>query len=86
MSSKSRNTIIGVVVGIGGAILLVAAGIIGWRIWGRRNQTDDSVVDPMSGMAVGAGANERVDGSSGNRIFQDTLEKHHAQPTTATNF
>jgi len=90
MSSKTRNTIIGVVVGVGGAILLAALGIVLWRVFGRRKAAVDHDDGLMTGTAVGA-TQEKSDGlgsrPANNKMFTDTLERHHAQPTTtATNF
>ncbi|KAF5021206.1 hypothetical protein F66182_6758 [Fusarium sp. NRRL 66182] len=42
MSTKTRNTVIGVVVGIGGAIVVGALGLVAWRIWGRKKHTDEA--------------------------------------------
>lgn len=72
-------------VGIGGAILLGALGFVAWRIRGRRQAGPPADDDLMAGTAVGA-TSEKPDGS-GNKMFTDNLERHHAQPTTtATNF
>ncbi|KAJ4310152.1 hypothetical protein N0V84_011121 [Fusarium piperis] len=42
MSPKTRNTVIGVVVGIGGAIVVGALGVVAWRIWGRKKHNDEA--------------------------------------------
>ncbi|KAM0439790.1 hypothetical protein ACHAPT_000887 [Fusarium lateritium] len=42
MSPKTRNTVIGVVVGIGGAIVVGALAVVAWRIWGRKKHNDEA--------------------------------------------
>lgn len=71
--------------GVGGAILLAALGVVLWRIFGRRNkaaedhyQHDDLMNSPMGGMGM------EKDRPSGTSKFTSPLEAHHAQP--ATNF
>jgi hypothetical protein len=78
MSPKTRNTIIGVVVGIGGAILLVALGFVAFRIWGRRKNSDES--DGL--MNFGNTGHEKTGsvsaaGTTGSSPFQSTLESYH---------
>jgi len=76
MSTQTRNTVIGVVVGIGGAIVLAGLAIVAWRIWGRRkNQEEaDGLMDYSN-----PGEKSDVGGStSGRTPFQSTLESYHA--------
>ncbi|KAL2063840.1 hypothetical protein VTL71DRAFT_4334 [Oculimacula yallundae] len=78
MSSKTRNTIIGVVVGIGGAILLAGLGVVAFRIWGRRKNSDES--DGL--MSFGNTGHEKTGSSSatgttGASPFTSTLENYH---------
>ncbi|KAH6694249.1 hypothetical protein BKA61DRAFT_624414 [Leptodontidium sp. MPI-SDFR-AT-0119] len=78
MSSKTRNTIIGVVVGIGGAILLAGLGVVAFRIWGRRKNSDES--DGL--MSFGNTGHEKpgsasATGTTGTSPFQSTLENYH---------
>ncbi|KAK0723832.1 hypothetical protein B0T21DRAFT_386004 [Apiosordaria backusii] len=87
MTEQTRNTVIGVVVGIGGAIVLAGLGFVAWRIWGKKKQQEeqDTLMDDYS--AVG----EKPDtiGSTSTRTpFQSTLESYHAptQVNTASNF
>ncbi|KAK3489396.1 uncharacterized protein B0T23DRAFT_200682 [Neurospora hispaniola] len=85
MSSQTRNTIIGVVVGIGGAIILAGLGIVGWRIYGRKKQSEeaDNLMDYND-----AGKPEVGGSMVGRTPFQSTLESYHA-PThvnQASNF
>lgn len=87
MSTTTRDTVIGVVVGVGGAVVLAGLGFVAWRIWGKKKQQEeqDTLMDDYS--AVG----EKPDtiGSTSTRTpFQSTLESYHA-PThvnTASNF
>ncbi|KAK4181791.1 hypothetical protein QBC36DRAFT_40963 [Triangularia setosa] len=87
MTEQTRNTVIGVVVGVGGAIVLAGLGFVAWRIWGKKKQQEeqDTLMDDYS--AVG----EKPDtiGSTSTRTpFQSTLESYHAptQVNTASNF
>ncbi|KAK0669590.1 hypothetical protein QBC41DRAFT_107093 [Cercophora samala] len=87
MTPQMRNTVIGVVVGVGGAIVLAGLGFVAWRIWGKKKQQEeqDTLMDDYS--AVG----EKPDtiGSTSTRTpFQSTLESYHAptQVNTASNF
>ena len=86
MSTQTRNTVIGVVVGIGGAIILGGLAFVAWRIWGRkRNQEENDVL-----MDYGSHVEKpETSGSMGGRTpFQSTLESYHAptQVNTAANF
>lgn len=83
MSTKDRNTIIGVVVGVGGAIALGALGLVAWRIWGRRKNSDEN--DGLMEYDMAATGMEKpepgVSAGPGPRSpFQSTLENYH-QPT-----
>jgi hypothetical protein len=87
MSSKTKATVIGVVVGIGGAIILGGLLIVAWRIWGRKKNDDDS--DGLMGFRTGSGGHEKD--NSGNAVapnpFQSTLENYHnpARPVNASS-
>lgn len=86
MSSKTRNTIIGVVVGVGGAIVLGALGIVAWRIWGRKKQAEENdglmaYDNGYSGSAEKSEPSHSPSASTSRRDpFQSTLENYH-QPT-----
>jgi hypothetical protein len=90
MSSKTRNTIIGVVVGVGGAIILTGLSIVAWRIWGRRRAEDES--DGLMGFRRNSGGPEKsnsVGGGSSPNPFQSTLENYHnpsMQVNASSNF
>ncbi|KAK3989124.1 hypothetical protein QBC44DRAFT_370267 [Cladorrhinum sp. PSN332] len=88
LSTQSRNTIIGVVVGVGGAIVLGGLAFVAFRIWGRKKQQEenDGLMDYTS---TGTAEKTDVSGSqSGRTPFQSTLESYHApgQVNTASNF
>lgn len=91
MSDKTRNTVIGVVVGIGGAIIVGALGLIAWRVWGRRKQSEES--DGLMDYDMGAGGFEKQDSSYHGAApapspFKSTLENYHqpGQVNTSSNF
>ncbi|KAK4214089.1 hypothetical protein QBC37DRAFT_160221 [Rhypophila decipiens] len=85
MTETTRNTVIGVVVGIGGAIVLIGLAFVAWRIWGRKKNQDEGLMDyttPNDGKSEVGGS------MSGRTPFQSTLESYHA-PThvnQAANF
>ncbi|KAM3496808.1 hypothetical protein MY10362_009821 [Beauveria mimosiformis] len=84
MPTKTRNTVIGVVVGIGGAILLGAAGMVAYRIWGRKKHSEEA--DGLMSYDLSTNGYEKHEPSnsisSGNQRtpFQSTLENYH-QPS-----
>ena len=85
MSTKTRNTIIGVVVGVGGAIVLGALALVAWRIWGRKKQAEEN--DGLMAYDNGYSGAEKSEPShspststSQRNPFQSTLENYH-QPT-----
>ncbi|KAI9055120.1 hypothetical protein LZ554_000085 [Drepanopeziza brunnea f. sp. 'monogermtubi'] len=79
MSAKTRNTIIGVVVGVGGSIILVGLGIVAFRIWGRRRNNEEN--DGLMSMGyVGNPGHEKTGSTSTpgtTNPFQSTLENYH---------
>lgn len=102
MSTSTRNTIIGVVVGVGGAIILVVIGLVALRIHKRKQAARDggnglNDYDPNYGNAP-VGALEKTEGGNntgavaagvpGRSPFQSTLESYHTptQVNTASNF
>lgn len=84
MSTQTRNTIIGVVVGVGGAIVLAVAGLFAWRIWGRKkaNEENDGLMsynNGAEGKSEVGGLNAGSTATGGGRSpFQSTLESYHA--------
>lgn len=86
MSVKTRNTIIGVVVGVGGAIVLGALFLAGRRWWWGKKQSEES--DGLMDYDMTVTGGEKPDRGSaiapGPRTpFQSTLENYH-QPTQVT--
>lgn len=87
MSSKTKTTVIGVVVGIGGAILLAGLAVVAWRIWGRKKNSDEG--DDL--MEYNRPDTVEKTGSSGgsSNPFQSTLENYHnpaKQVNASSNF
>lgn len=84
MSDSTRKTIIGVVVGVGGAIVLAVAGLFAWRIWGRKKASEEN--DGLMSYNNGAEGKSEVGGlNAGSTVtgsarspFQSTLESYHA--------
>ncbi|CZT10722.1 uncharacterized protein RCO7_11630 [Rhynchosporium graminicola] len=77
MSTKTRSTIIGVVVGIGGAIILAGLGFVAYRIWGRRKNADEN-----DGLMFGNTGHEKTGslsaaGATNASPFTSTLEDYH---------
>lgn len=81
MSTKTKNTVIGVVVGVGGAIVLAGLFVVAWRIWGRKKNEDEN--DGLMGFtrAGSSGGHEKSNslggGSASANPFQSTLENYH---------
>ncbi|AEO54852.1 hypothetical protein MYCTH_2297953 [Thermothelomyces thermophilus ATCC 42464] len=87
MSTQTRNTVIGVVVGVGGAIVLGGLALVAWRIWGRKKPQEetDGLMDYNS--AIESKPDSGGPGAA-RSPFQSTLESYHAptQVNTASNF
>ncbi|KAL8752032.1 MAG: hypothetical protein Q9199_006018 [Rusavskia elegans] len=93
-SSKSgldysqKRIVIGVVVGIGGAILLGGIAVVAWRIWGRKGRATDDDNDLMDSHP-GSSGREKQSSVSGQSPFRSTLDQYHNQTgpvNTASNF
>ncbi|KAH6628560.1 hypothetical protein F5144DRAFT_313330 [Chaetomium tenue] len=87
MSPQTRNTVIGVVVGVGGAIILGGLALVAWRIWGRKKHQDEN--DGLMDYGSAIESKPETGGSLTSRTpFQSTLESYHAptQVNTAANF
>ncbi len=87
MTTQTRNTVIGVVVGVGGAIILGGLALVAWRIWGRKKHQDEN--DGLMDYGSTVEKPETMGGSMAGRTpFQSTLESYHAptQVNTAANF
>lgn len=80
MSSKTKTTIIGVVCGIAGAIILAGLGFVAFRIWGKKKQTEEADGLMSYGPATSSGP-EKLGSSNGSGAppnpFQSTLENYH---------
>ncbi|KAI0897602.1 hypothetical protein F4806DRAFT_407599 [Annulohypoxylon nitens] len=92
MSPETKRTIIGVCVGVGGAIVLAAAGVLFWRLRSKRrsHEENEELVSYGDGFG-GPGTAEKTEpsGSTATRSpFQSTLESYHAptQTNAASNF
>jgi hypothetical protein len=79
LSTKSKNTIIGVVVGVGGFIVLAGLGLVAYRIWGRKKVDEDN--DGLMSYQIGSVGAEKTSSSAGGAAagnpFQSTLETYH---------
>lgn len=94
MKEGTKKTVIGVVVGIGGAIVLGALALVGYRIWGRRRHNEEN--DGLMDYNMGTGGVEKhepsgsVAGSQAQHPspFQSTLENYHqpGQVNASSNF
>jgi hypothetical protein len=87
MSTQTRNTVIGVVVGVGGAIILGGLALVAWRIWGRKRHQEEN--DGLMDYGSAIESKPESGGSMAGRTpFQSTLESYHAptQVNTAANF
>ncbi|GAO15053.1 uncharacterized protein UV8b_02339 [Ustilaginoidea virens] len=91
MATKTRNTVIGVVVGVGGAIVLATLGLVAWRIWGRKkhNEEHHGLMD-YDLSAPGVEKSERGSSAGGAQPspFRSTLENYHqpGQMNASANF
>ncbi|TFB00694.1 hypothetical protein CCMA1212_007135 [Trichoderma ghanense] len=90
MSTKTRNTIIGVVVGVGGAAILGALILVAFRVWGRKKHAEEADGLMAYNADLVAGAEKSPRGSSsgaGQRNpFQSTLENYHQPVNASANF
>ena len=76
LSDSNKNTIIGVCVGIGGAIILGGLAVVAYRVWGRKKaQHDDD--DDLMGTQLGSGAHEKTGSANDNSPFKSTLDQYH---------
>ncbi|KAK6956231.1 hypothetical protein Daesc_001504 [Daldinia eschscholtzii] len=92
MSPAIKRTIIGVCVGVGGAIVLAAAGVLFWRLRSKKRSLEENeeLVSYGDGFG-GPGTAEKSEPSgstAGRSPFQSTLESYHAptQTNAASNF
>lgn len=93
LSSHNKQVIIGVVVGVGGALIIGALGVVIWRIRARKGGRSDAdeATDLMSGTAVGTGNREKAPSPGANNSgtpFRSTLDQYHnpGPVNAASNF
>jgi hypothetical protein len=92
LDDGQKHIIIGVVVGVGGAILLGGLAVVAWRVWGRKkNEYGDEDEDMMSaGTAVGSSGRDKASSPSnaGSSPFKSTLDQYHnpGPVNAASNF
>ncbi|KAI0874040.1 hypothetical protein GGS24DRAFT_460842 [Hypoxylon argillaceum] len=93
ITPQVRSTIIGVTVGVGGAIILAAGGILYWRLRNKkRSQEENEELISYGAGFGGPGTAEKSEASgpaaSARSPFQSTLETYHAptQTNAASNF
>ncbi|KAK1971989.1 hypothetical protein LY78DRAFT_14854 [Colletotrichum sublineola] len=90
MSTQTRNTVIGVVVGVGGAIVLGALGFVAWRIWGKKKHAEenDGLMEYNNQYGNEPKAEIGSAQGAGRTPFQSTLESYHApnQVNASSNF
>ena len=91
LSDDQKKIVIGVVVGVGGAIVIGSVIAVFWRISSRRRKAaqNDDVTDLMSGTAVGTGAREKAPSpGAGGTPFRSTLDQYHnpGPVNAASNF
>lgn len=77
LSNSQEKIVIGVVVGVGGAIILGAVGVVFWRLRRRRRAQHDEDADLMSGTAVGSGTREMAPSPASGTPFRSTLDQYH---------
>ncbi|KAF3073056.1 hypothetical protein CFAM422_004584 [Trichoderma lentiforme] len=88
MSVQTRNTIIGVVVGVGGAIILGTLILVAFRVWGRKKHAEEADgLMAYNADIVAAEKSPRGSSSGGQRNpFQSTLENYHQPVNASANF
>ncbi len=93
LTTAQKSIIIGVTVGVGGAIILAAGGILYWRLRNkRRGQEENEELISYGAGFGGPGTAEKTEGSgpaaAARSPFQSTLETYHAptQTNAASNF
>ncbi|KAL8681534.1 MAG: hypothetical protein Q9186_002350 [Xanthomendoza sp. 1 TL-2023] len=88
LDDSQKRIVIGVVVGIGGAILLGGFAVVAWRIWGRKGRAAHDDNDLMNSHP-GSSGREKRSSISGQSPFRSTLDQYHNQHgpvNTASNF
>ena len=85
LDQSQKRTIIGVVVGVGGAALIGGLALVAWRIWGRNRRSNDE--DDLMDSQPGSSGHEKTSSLSGNSPFPSTLDQYHnpAGPVNASS-
>jgi hypothetical protein len=91
ITPQTRNTIIGVVVGVGGAIVLAGVAFLAFRLYRKRQPEEDTgLMDYNSGYTAAEKSDvaSSAPSQAGRTPFQSTLESYHApaQVNPASNF
>jgi hypothetical protein len=92
MSTQTRNTVIGVVVGVGGAAILAGIAFLFFRLHRKKTPEEgDGLMEYDTGYPATEKPSDVASGSpgtTGRSPFQSTLETYHAptQVNTASNF
>jgi len=100
LNDDTRKIVIGVCVGVGGAILLGALALVYWRIRNRKKQAEENEglmeynagytgpgadkMEPPGSAATGTGTTVPTSSGGGRSPFQSTLDTYH-QPTPPVN-
>ncbi|MCJ1410917.1 hypothetical protein MMC19_005004 [Ptychographa xylographoides] len=88
ISPSQKSIIIGVVVGVVGAILLGGLAFVGWRVRSRKRRAADDDYDPMTSLP-GSATHEKASNVGPDSPFKSTLDQYHnptGQVNTASNF
>ena len=81
LSKGQKNTIIGVVVGVVGALVLGGLAFAAWRVWGKKKSgADDDDTDYINGVSEAKPSSD----PSENTPFRSTLDQYH-NPTGRVN-
>lgn len=82
LTTSQKNSIIGAVVGVGGAILVGALAVVAWRVWGRKKPVLEDDDDLMANHP-GSSGNEKAS-TTAESPFRSTLDQYHS-PTAPVN-
>ena len=86
VTDPQKKIIIGVVVGVGGALLLGGLAVVAWRLWGKRRNAGEENDILMGGPGAG---HEKTSSVDNNSPFKSTLDQYHTPAgrlNTASNF